>query len=174
MTEPKIVEFHWEYLQSAAELYAFHYDVKMAGNTEYADPIELSREVIVNHALRESFIGVLAIDADAKVQGFAWGYASPTGKSRLTQLVHKRLGEQWTDDTFVMEAFGIHPNWYQSEMSEALITALSALVEDDEYKRLRTRIERARLDNLPQALDSQGWEELNGLGHVVWLGKEIT
>ncbi|NJL94870.1 MAG: hypothetical protein HC915_14705 [Anaerolineae bacterium] len=172
MTNPRIVEFHWQYLDSAAELYAYAYAVQQAPETELG-PTGFSREVIVQHALRDSFLGVLAVDEQERVLGFAWGYASPNKPSRLTELVHKRLGTQWTEDTFVMEAFAIHPGWQGEAMEDALVTALTHLAEDAKYQRVRTRLERARMDALPATLHQQGWQELNSLAHVVWYGKQL-
>ena len=162
-----IITFNWHYLDKAAELYRFAYAVPTTG--EFS-PQEISREVIIGHVMRDSFIGVLAVDDEQNVIGLAWGYASPNDNERLRNLVVKKLGQEWVENTFVVEAFAVHSDHYKSDLAQRLHEGLKQRVQENNYDRMRIRLESARKDNIPETLLQEGWRKLQSLAHVSWMG----
>lgn len=171
MTDNIIITFHWHYLDSAAHLYERCYPVPTYGELTAHD---ISREVIVGHAMRDSFIGVLAVDEEQRVIGFAWGFGSPNDNTRLRDLVVKKLGQEWVENTFVVEAFALHPDYVDTDLGEQIHAGLLSRVQENHYDRIRIRLEAARMDRLPDTLKEQGWDHLQSLAHVMWLGKSIS
>jgi len=170
MTNHVVISFHWHYLDAAASLYERSYPVPQYGDLTAHD---ISREVIGGHVMRDSFIGVLAVDVDQQVIGLAWGFAFPHDNPRLKQLAVKRLGAEWTENTFVIEAFAVHPDHVESDLAEQLYDGLLSRVQENHYDRMRVRLEVARMDNILAVLAVQGWDQLQRLPHVVWMGKQI-
>src|SRR5574341_802930 len=134
MTTNNIISFEWSYLDAVAKLYQTAYAVPQYGDLSSQ---EISRELIVGHILRESFIGVLAVESDRRVIGSAWGYASPNDNARLKELVMKKLGEKWIENTFVVEVFALHPDHYQSDLADQLHAELVSHVLKNNYDRMR-------------------------------------
>lgn len=166
----QIVEFDFRYLDSAARLYRHAYAVP---EYEHMTGEEASREIIVGHQVRSSFIGSLAVDEHHKVIGLAWGYEIPAKNERLTQLITKALGEQWVNKTFVVDAYAVHHEHLGSDIAELLHHDLTERVKNAGYERVRVRLDIARMDNIPEVLQNEGWQILQRLPHCVWLGKVL-
>jgi len=171
MTDNIIITFQWNYLDSAASLYERVYPVPNYGEHTAHD---ISREVIVGHVMRDSFIGVLAVNENQEVIGLAWGFAAPNDNTRLRELVIKKLGKEWVENTFVIEAFALDPDYAHTDLGERLHTGLMDRVKESNYERMRVRLEIARMDRLPQTLVEQGWATLQALPHVVWMGTQVS
>jgi len=167
----QVIGYHHFYLESAASLYQQAYAVP---DGERFNSYELSREIVVDHSLRDSFLGVLAINADQQVIGFAWGYAAPTNHPRISEIIRKRLGQEWLDSTFVIEGFAMHFEHGDSLMIKALFGQLLRRAQNEGYQRVRMRINIPRFDDLPRHLGEAGWEVLQGLSHVLWMGKRLA
>lgn len=165
-----IISYHPHYLDSAARLYEHAYAVP---TFEDRDAHTLSREIIIEHALRDSFIGVLAVNEDQEVIGLAWGYGTPTHNKRITDLVIKRMGREWVENTFMVEAFAMHFEHYSPDLARDLQAGLVQRVREDAYDRLRIRLNMPRLDKLIETLYEHGWQKLDGLAHVIWMGKVL-
>lgn len=164
-----IETYHHRYLDDAARLYEQVYGVSPYENRTAFD---ISREVIIDHTLRDSFIGVVALDDQDEVVGFAWGYNTPNNP-RITRIVSKRMGQEWVENTFMVEAFGIHFEHVHGDLGRLLHSGLIERVESEHYDRLRIRLDKPRMDNLPAILNDEGWQDLGGLAHVVWMGYTI-
>lgn len=172
MTHHNIIPFHVHYLDAAAHLYQQAYAVPAAEDAVIS-PLEMSREVIVGHWQRPDFAGVLAVDAAQSVNGFAWGYRAMQDNSRLTQLVVKKLGPEWVENTFVLEAFAVAYDALQQGLEAQLYEKLLQQIHEAGYDRVRMRLELARMDSLADVLEAEGWDELQRLSHVVWVGKNL-
>lgn len=165
-----IVEFNLRYLDSAARLYRHAYAVpELPDRTSE----EASREIIVGHHLRSSFLGSLALDDHQKVTGLAWGYEIPARNEDLIRRISKSLGPEWVEKTFVIEAFAVHHEHYGSDIAQRLHHDLIERVKSAGYERVRVRLEVARMDNIPEVLLNEGWEVLQRLPHVMWLGRVL-
>jgi hypothetical protein len=135
----------------------------------------LSREIIITNFLKDSFIGVLAINPEEEVIGLAYGF-QPRDDAHRSQIIAKRIGAEWLEKVFMIDAFGMHFQQHSPELAIALHDALVERVKTQGYQRLRTRIYIPRLDNLHGILAEQGWETfdaLSGLSHVMWMGKTL-
>ncbi|MBZ0304540.1 MAG: GNAT family N-acetyltransferase [Anaerolineae bacterium] len=163
-----IAAFQLRYLDSAARLYQHAYAVPEMVNLT---PEEASREIIVGHHLRESFIGSLALDDHQKVIGLAWGYEIPAKNEGLLRRVAKSLGQEWIEKTFVIEAFAVHHEHYNSDIAHQLHGDLTQRIQEAGYERVRVRLDTARMDNVPEVLLNEGWQILQRLPHVMWLGR---
>lgn len=166
-----IISFHKHYIPAAAHLYQRVFGVR---HIEDQTPQSISESVIEKQAQRESFIGVLAIAENQEVIGMAWGYDTPTHNERIIEIVQKKMGQAWVEHTFVVEVFAVLPEQTSPELIADVHEGLEKRVAEEGYKRMRVRLERARLDNIPQRLqNAHGWVELQALPHVIWYGKEI-
>jgi hypothetical protein len=171
MSDIQIIPFEWAYLDSAARLYMRAYGVRPYENMTAED---ISREVIVNHQMRDSFIGSVAVDDKHRVVGFIWGYDTPTENERMMKLVEKSLGKEWTEHTFIVEALAIHPDFAEDEaLARRMHDAFVDRLREESYQRVRTRMDVARMDSLPMTLQDAGWDILQRLPHVMWLGMTI-
>lgn len=165
-----IAEFHLRYLDSAARLYQHAYAVPEIANLT---PEEASREIIVEHQLRDSFIGSLALDDHQKVIGLVWGYEIPAKNAGLLRRVTKTLGQEWAEKTFVIEAFAVHHEHYDSDIAHQLHEDVAQRIREAGYERVRVRLDAARMDNIPEVLLNEGWQILQRLPHVMWLGRVL-
>ena len=164
MTDATIISYHDHYFDAAAALYEHAYAIPaMEGRTGY----DISRDVIRGHIQRDSFIGVLAITPAQEVVGIAWGYNTPTDNPRMTRIVEKRMGKQWIEDTFMVEAFAMRFDRTNEDLAAQLHQGLAKRVAEEDYQRMRMRLNIPRLDGLPDALFAHGWEKLDGLAHVI-------
>lgn len=164
----RIVNFDFRYLDSAARLYRHAYAVPEMPNMSSEDA---SREIVVGHHMRNTFIGSLAVDEHQKVIGLAWGYEIPTQNERLTQLIVKALGQEWVEKTFVVEAYAVHHEHFGSEIAQLLHHDLTERIKEAGYERVRVRLDIARMDNIPDVLTEAGWQVLQRLPHTIWFGK---
>jgi hypothetical protein len=170
MTDATIISYHDHYFDAAAALYEHAYAIPpMEGRTGY----DISRDVIQGHIKRDSFIGVLAVTPSQEVIGMAWGYDTPADNTRMTRIVEKRMGKQWIEQTFMVEAFAMRFDRLSEELAAQLHDGLAKRVAEEDFQRMRMRLNMPRLDGLPDALYAQGWEKLDGLAHVIWLGKTL-
>jgi hypothetical protein len=170
MTDASIISYHDHYFDAAAALYEHAYAIPpMEGRTGY----DISRDVIEGHIQRDSFIGVLAVTPSQEVVGMAWGYDTPADNARMTRIVEKRMGKQWIESTFMVEAFAMRFDRLSEELAVQLHDGLAKRVAEEDFQRMRVRLNMPRLDGLPDALYAQGWEKLDGLAHVIWLGKTL-
>jgi hypothetical protein len=168
-----IITHHKAYLDSAARLYQQHYNVR---DHEDHNAYDTSVFIWIDHMQRESFIGVLAVNEDQEVIGFMFGYDTPDTSPRMTEIIHKRLGAEWTENTFMVDGFAMHWEHGSPELAQRLHDGLLKRVQEAGYARLRMRVEVPRLDGLQPMLESSGWQEfeaLRGLPHLVWMGKVL-
>jgi len=170
MPDYAIISYHNHYLDAAARLYEHAYAVP---NGEKWDAFTLSREIVIGHALRDSFIGVLAVSDQQEIIGLAWGYATPTNNANITQPVIKLMGEKWVENTFMVEAFAMHFEHHSPALVAALHDGLVQRVQEQDFARMRIRLNIPRLDNLAELLAEHDWQRLKGMAHVMWLGKEL-
>ena len=105
--------------------------------------------------------------------GLAWGYDTPAHNKRITDIVKKRMGQEWVENTFMVEAFGMHYEHQTPELALLLHDGLEKRVREDEYARMRIRLNVPRLDTLTETLLEQDWRKLESLAHVVWMGKQL-
>lgn len=173
MSNYTIISHHHHYLEGAARLYEHAYALKDA--PEGLNAYETALSIVVSNWQRESFVGVLAVTAEQEVIGIAYGFETPQDEaSRVNQIIRKRLGVEWVENTFMLEVFGMHFEHRSPELAEALHTGLMARVREAGFMRARMRLELPRLDGLEKTLLDNGWaefEELKGLPHLKWLGK---
>lgn len=160
-----------QYLDSAATLYAQTYAVAGYNGLSGTD---ISREVIVDLSLRDDFVGVLALDADENVVGFAWGYGTPTNNPRITAPVIKYMGAQWVENTFMVDGFLLHFEHQHPDLAQSLLDQLTGDVQAASYERMRMRVNLPRVDDLLAVLYYNEWADLKSLAHVLWIGREIA
>ncbi|MFP4324098.1 MAG: hypothetical protein ACLFTK_16710 [Anaerolineales bacterium] len=159
------------YLDSAARLYQQVYAVQPYENH---GAFETSRDIIADQTERTDFIGVVAVDADDEVIGFAWGYGTPTHNPTIVKTVTKHMGAEWVDNTFMVEVIGMHFEHMSKDLAADLQNGLEQHVRQNAYDRMRVRLNIPRLDALTESLYENGWQKLKGLAHVVWLGKQLS
>jgi|GEM_PF-5327464 len=164
-----IVPYDHKYIDNVARLYEQVYSVKPWEN---ATALEVSRSVIIEHTLRDTYLGLIALDEQDDVVGFVWGYDTPKN-ANIIRIVTKRMGAEWVEDTFLVEAFGVHFEHANTELTATLQQALIQTVQAQDFARLRIRIDTPRMDNLPSILQDKGWQELGALAHVKWMGYNI-
>ncbi len=165
-----IIPYQARYLDSAARLYQQVYAVKPYENY---GAFETSRDIVADQTRREDFIGVLALDDDDEVIGFAWGYGTPTHNATIVKTVTKHMGAEWVRNTFMVEVIGMHFEHGHKALAADLHNALEDEVRQNAYDRMRIRLNIPRLDSITETLYENGWRKLKGLAHVVWLGKHL-
>lgn len=168
-----IITHHHDYLDSAARLYEQYYNVH---DHEQQSAYDTSVFLWIDNMRRDSFIGVLAVNEDQEVIGFMFGYDTPTTNPRMTEIIQKRIGPEWTENTFMVDGFAMHWEHHSPELAQRLHDGLLKRVQEAGYDRMRMRVEVPRLDSLQSVLNDSGWSEfeaLRGLSHLVWMGKEL-
>ena len=170
MTTTTLISYHTHYLDAAARLYEHAYAVRPY---EEKTAFEISREIVQGHVDHEGFVGVLAINEQQEVVGLAWGYDTPTHNQRMTEIIAKRMGAEWLEDTLLVEAFAMHFDDHSPELAMQLNDGLAERAAEDGYARMRVRLDLPRLDNLDKVLQDHTWQELQSLAHVMWMGTTL-
>ena len=122
MTTTTLISYQNHYLDAAARLYEHAYAVR-----PYEDKtaFEISREIVQGQVNHDGFVGVLVINDQQDVVGMAWGYDTPTKNKRMTEIVAKRMGAEWLQNTLLVEAFAMHMNEHSPEMAVQLHEGLA-------------------------------------------------
>ena len=170
MTTTTLITYQNHYLDAAARLYEHAYAVRPY---EDKSAFEISREIVQGQVDHEGFVGVLVIDDHQEVVGLAWGYDTPSHNKRMTEIITKRMGAEWVQDTLLVESFAMHLDHHSPELAAHLNDGLAKRAAEDGYARMRVRLDIPRLDNLDKVLHENAWQKLQALAHVVWLGRTL-